>query len=172
MKKQQTATVADLFASALATCGPQAGETVGIALSGGLDSAALLHLAHAWAQEQGVALHAFHVHHGLSPNADAWLAHCAQACAGLGIAFEARKVTLEKNAKTGTEEAARKRRYAALGELCAAHGVRLPPTAHHQADQAELERPAQPRTRAAGRRFFTGTGRSSSSHGGGLYALY
>ena len=137
MKKQQTATVSDIFARALDACVSPAGSPVGIALSGGLDSAALLHLAHAWAQEHGVTLHAFHVHHGLSPNADAWLAHCEQLCAGLGIAFEARRVTLEKNAKTGTEEAARKRRYAALGELCAAHGVRLLLTAHHQDDQAE-----------------------------------
>ncbi|MGK5021809.1 tRNA lysidine(34) synthetase TilS [Janthinobacterium sp. LB2P10] len=137
MKKQQTATVADIFACALDACAPPVGSAVGIALSGGLDSAALLHLAHAWAQGRSVTLHAFHVHHGLSPNADAWLAHCEQTCADLGVPFEARRVTLEKNAKTGTEEAARKRRYAALGELCAVHGVRLLLTAHHQDDQAE-----------------------------------
>ena len=95
MKKQQTATVPDIFARALQTCVPPAGSPVGIALSGGLDSAALLHLAHAWAQEHGVALHAFHVHHGLSPNADAWLAHCAQLCAGLGIAFRAKPIVRE-----------------------------------------------------------------------------
>ena len=135
MKKQQTATVADIFTRALDACAPPAGSPVGIALSGGLDSAALLHLAHGWAQQQGITLHAFHVHHGLSPNADAWLAHCEQACTGLGVPFEARRVTVETNAKTGTEEAARKRRYAALGELCAAHGVRLLLTAHHQDDR-------------------------------------
>ena len=137
MKKQQTASVADIFARALQDCEPQAGQAIGIALSGGLDSSALLHLAHAWAQEQGVALHAFHVHHGLSPNADAWLAHCEQLCASLDVPFEAARVTIEINPKTGTEEAARKRRYAALGALCAQHGVRLLLTAHHQDDQAE-----------------------------------
>ena len=137
MKKQQTATVADIFARALDACTPESGSVIGIALSGGLDSSALLHLAHAWAQEQGVSLHAFHVHHGLSENADAWLVHCEQLCASMGVPFEARHVTVEKNAKTGLEEAARKRRYAALGELCAAHGVRLLLTAHHQDDQAE-----------------------------------
>gem|GEM_PF-3607412 len=42
----------------------------------------------------------------------------------------------------------------------------------HQADQAELQSPAQPGTGAAGRAFFGGTGISRSSHGGGLYALY
>jgi len=137
MKKQQTATVADIFARALAACAPQPGSTLAIALSGGLDSSALLHLAHAWAREHGMALVALHVHHGLSQNADAWLAHCEQACAALGVPFEARRVTLETNPKTGTEEAARKRRYAALGAMCAEHGARLLLTAHHQDDQAE-----------------------------------
>ena len=47
MKKQQTATVADIFARALDACAPAPSSAVGIALSGGLDSAALLHLAHA-----------------------------------------------------------------------------------------------------------------------------
>ncbi|OYO27528.1 tRNA lysidine(34) synthetase TilS [Janthinobacterium sp. PC23-8] len=137
MKKPQTAGVADIFARALQDCAPQPGDTIGIALSGGLDSSALLHLAQAWSQEQGVSLRAFHVHHGLSPNADAWLAHCEALCASLGVPFEASRVSIEVNPKTGTEEAARKRRYGALGALCAQHGVRLLLTAHHQDDQAE-----------------------------------
>jgi tRNA(Ile)-lysidine synthase len=79
---------------------------------------------------------AFHVHHGLSPNADAWLAHCESRCATLGMAFDARRVVLEKS-KSGVEAAARKLRYAALGAMCSAHGVRLMLTAHHLDDQAE-----------------------------------
>ena len=137
MKKQQTASVADIFARALQDCAPQPGATIGIALSGGLDSSALLHLAHAWAQQHGVALVALHVHHGLSPNADAWLAHCEQACAALGVPFASRHVQLETNPTTGTEEAARKRRYAALGALCAEHGAQPLLTAHHQDAQAD-----------------------------------
>jgi tRNA(Ile)-lysidine synthase len=39
--------------------------------------------------------------------------------------------------KSGTEAAARKLRYRALGQLCGAHGVPLLLTAHHQDDQAE-----------------------------------
>ncbi|MNZ42017.1 hypothetical protein D3C78_595830 [compost metagenome] len=42
----------------------------------------------------------------------------------------------------------------------------------HQADQAELQSPAQPGAGAAGRAFLRGTGISGSGHGGGLYALY
>jgi tRNA(Ile)-lysidine synthase len=135
LKKQQTPTLASTFEQAIAETGEA--PRIAIALSGGLDSSALLHLAHAWARERGVALHAFHIHHGLSANADAWLAHCEQACAALGVTFEARRVELVRKEKTGTEEAARKSRYAALGALCREHGVNLLLTAHHQDDQAE-----------------------------------
>jgi len=110
--------------------------SIAISCSGGLDSMALLRLAHAWAAGQGVALVAFHVHHGLSPNADAWLAHCRQACAELGITFDSRHVEVVKG-KAGTEAAARKLRYRALGQMCVAHGAPLLLTAHHLDDQAE-----------------------------------
>ncbi|HWW70851.1 MAG TPA: tRNA lysidine(34) synthetase TilS, partial [Duganella sp.] len=66
-----------------------------------------------------------------------WLAHCEQASAALGVTFEGRRVELARKEKTGTEEAARKSRYAALGALCREHGVDLLFTAHHQDDQAE-----------------------------------
>jgi tRNA(Ile)-lysidine synthase len=96
----------------------------------------LLHLAHEAAQAAGVPLFAFHVHHGLSPNAGSWRDHCAQAAAALGVVFDHRAVTVEKG-KSGVEAAARKQRYAALGEMCRAHGIKLLLTAHHLDDQAE-----------------------------------
>jgi tRNA(Ile)-lysidine synthase len=110
--------------------------SIAVACSGGLDSMVLLHLAQAWAREQGLNLFAFHVHHGLSPNADQWLAHCEQATAALGVGFDHRRVTVAKG-KSGLEQAARKLRYAALGEMCRAHGAQLLLTAHHLDDQAE-----------------------------------
>nr|WP_229728810.1 tRNA lysidine(34) synthetase TilS [Oxalicibacterium flavum] len=109
---------------------------IAVAFSGGLDSAVLLHLAHAHAQRHGLTLHAFHVHHGLSPHADAWLAHCREQCASLGVVFDARQVSLA-DARNGIEEAARTLRYAALGDMCRMHGVSMLLTAHHQDDQAE-----------------------------------
>jgi tRNA(Ile)-lysidine synthase len=112
-------------------------NAIAVAYSGGLDSAALLHLVHACAQKQGLTLFAFHVHHGLSPNADAWLAHCRYQCERLGIAFDARHVEVADVAGGGVEEAARLQRYAAFGEMCRAHAVPLLLTAHHQDDQAE-----------------------------------
>ncbi|MYM37978.1 tRNA lysidine(34) synthetase TilS [Duganella qianjiadongensis] len=146
MKKQQIPTLSSIFAQATSAAlarvqadgsAAAAPARIAVALSGGLDSSALLHLAHGYARAHGVTLYAFHIHHGLSPNADSWLAHCEQACAALGVAFEAQRVQLTDQGKTGTEAAARKVRYAALGGLCARHGVRLLLTAHHLDDQAE-----------------------------------
>ena len=105
---------------------------IAVALSGGLDSMVLLRLAHA----QGLDVCALHVHHGLSPNADAWRDHCAAAAAGLGIPFDWRPVVVAKG-KSGIEAAARKQRYAALGEMCRAHGAGVLLTAHHLDDQVE-----------------------------------
>ena len=107
-----------------------------MAFSGGLDSSALLHLALAYARMHDLALFAFHVHHGISPNADAWAAHCRASCAALGVTFDERRVSLSKP-KSGVEAAARKLRYAALGDMCRIHAVRLLLTAHHLDDQAE-----------------------------------
>jgi tRNA(Ile)-lysidine synthase len=136
VSRQQAGSLPDTFARALAALRGQSSPSIAIAFSGGLDSSALLHLAHAYAREHGLALFAFHVHHGLSPNADAWLAHCRDSCAALGVTFDERHVTLEKG-KSGIEAAARKLRYAALGAMCAQHGVQLMLTAHHLDDQAE-----------------------------------
>ncbi|TFW30016.1 tRNA lysidine(34) synthetase TilS [Duganella callida] len=126
------------FEQSVTAARAQAGEgAIAIALSGGLDSSVLLHLAHAYAQTHGLALHALHIHHGLSPNADAWLQHCERECATLAVPFAARRIQLQDQKKSGTEAAARKARYAALGALCREHHVSLLLTAHHQDDQAE-----------------------------------
>lgn len=108
-----------------------------IAYSGGLDSSVLLHLAARYCQREAIPLHAFHVHHGLSPNADAWLAHCEQQTRALNVPFQAARIQPDNVAADGVEQAARVARYAALGDLCRTHGVQLLLTAHHQDDQAE-----------------------------------
>jgi len=115
---------------------PDSTPCIAVALSGGLDSMVLLRLAHAHARAHGFDLHAFHVHHGLSPNADAWRDHCAAAAADLGIPFDWRAVDVARG-KSGIEAAARKQRYAALGAMCRAHGADVLLTAHHLDDQAE-----------------------------------
>lgn len=112
-------------------------QRIAVAYSGGLDSAVLLHLLQAYTASHQLQLFAFHVHHGLSPNADRWLAHCEQQCGQSGTPFDARRIQIEGAGKSGVEEAARHGRYAALGEMCRAHRVPLLLTAHHQDDQAE-----------------------------------
>lgn len=113
------------------------GGAIALAYSGGLDSALLLRLLADHGRRNARQLFAFHVHHGLSPNADDWLTHCERDAAALGVAFDAARVTLPDVAEHGVEQAARLARYRALGELCKKHGVSLLLTAHHRDDQAE-----------------------------------
>jgi tRNA(Ile)-lysidine synthase len=103
-----------------------------IALSGGLDSCVLLHsLA---ALDLPITLHALHINHQISPNANAWEAHCADMCARLSIAFTAVKVDV-KNSGRGIEDAAREARYAVFEHHIKSGDYLL--TAHHADDQAE-----------------------------------
>lgn len=110
---------------------------VAVAFSGGLDSSVLLHGMRACLSDRDITLYAFHVHHGLSANADQWSEHCAAVCAKLNLPFAVRQVAVNAEGGTGIEEAAREARYAALGAMCAEHDVELLLTAHHIDDQAE-----------------------------------
>lgn len=108
---------------------------IAIAYSGGLDSSVLLDAAVRLAGASRCV--ALHVHHGLSPNADAWLAHCAATASALGVAFDARRVELAHDDPSGVEAAAREARYRALDEMCALHGAQSLWLAQHADDQAE-----------------------------------
>jgi len=105
-----------------------------IAYSGGLDSTVLLHAAHRVALERGVSLHALHVNHQLSLNAEAWQAHCADQCAALGREFAAVCVQVV-NQGAGLEAAARAARYRVFAEQLGEEEQLL--LAHHRDDQAE-----------------------------------
>ncbi len=108
---------------------------IAVAYSAGLDSSVLLHLcAHS---RQVVPALALHVHHGLSTHADSWVEHGRAQAAELVIPFEVAHIELGRINAEGLEAAARKQRYAALGEMCARHQIDILLTAHHQDDQAE-----------------------------------
>lgn len=124
-----------------------------LAYSGGLDSRVLLAwlvaLRHA---DPGYSLRAVHVHHGLSPNADAWAAHCQQICDTHAVPLEVVRLRLTCGPRQSLEAVARQARYGALAARLAP-GERLL-TAHHQDDQLEtlllaLKRGAGPRGLAA-----------------------
>lgn len=140
MDDRLVASVVDAFERALGAIRARVStstERLAIAYSGGLDSSALLHLAHRYAATHHVQLYAFHIHHGLSANADNWLLHCEQDCLRRDIRFDTRRVHLSDCERDGVEQAARISRYAALGDLCRVHNVPLLITAHHLDDQAE-----------------------------------
>jgi tRNA(Ile)-lysidine synthase len=110
---------------------------IALAYSGGLDSSLLLHLACRYGKQNDLKIIACHVHHGLSPNADAWLAHAEAEAQRRGASFLSRRVVLDLNAGRGVEEAARLARYRALAEMCQQGEAGLLLTGHHQNDQAE-----------------------------------
>lgn len=113
------------------------GSILLLGLSGGVDSVSLLHQLMQWRQTFGFHLHAMHVHHGLSPNADYWAGHCQWLCQQYQIPFTITRVAVT-NTGAGLEAAAREARYAALYSY---HYQSQAPdwivTAHHQGDQAE-----------------------------------
>ena len=78
-------------------------------------------------------VHAIHVHHGLSANADAWAAFCASVCATRGISLTTKKVIVDSLSPAGLEGAARAARYAAFAEEGSANIL----LAQHADDQAE-----------------------------------
>ena len=103
-----------------------------LAFSGGLDSSVLLHLLAQVNKNLPFHLVAQHVHHGLSPNADAWAAFCTDICKKLNIPLLTSSVQVVNNG-LGIEASAREARYNALLQTNADFIV----LAHHQDDQAE-----------------------------------
>ena len=113
-----------------------AGQTVAVALSGGIDSIVLLDVLanfDAGSISQGRALQAIHVHHGISANADVWAEFCRSQCALRGIPLTVTAVNVDRQAGIGLEAAAREARYGALMQS----GAAFIASAQHQDDQAE-----------------------------------
>jgi tRNA(Ile)-lysidine synthase len=108
-----------------------------LALSGGLDSSVLLHLLVLLKPILRFELHALHVHHGLSPNADAWAALCMEQCQSLDVPIRVVQVNVDQSSKLGIEAEARQMRYQALFDERLSIQADFIVTAHHQDDQAE-----------------------------------
>ncbi|MEY2631603.1 MAG: tRNA lysidine(34) synthetase TilS [Pseudomonadota bacterium] len=111
-----------------------AGQKLLVGLSGGLDSLVLLHLCvqlrSRWPADCSLA--AVHVHHGLSPHADAWAEFCARRCAEWAVPLRIEKVKVQGRGE-GLEAAARAARYRVFAD-CDADLLLL---AQHRGDQAE-----------------------------------
>ncbi len=105
-----------------------------VAYSGGVDSHVLLDIlaTHHNSKNQ---IHAIHINHHLSPNANTWEKHCFSICHSYGVSFEVENLDLSHLAGESLESLARDKRYEALQKMINERGDLL--TAHHQQDQAE-----------------------------------
>lgn len=127
-----TSTEAARFAAALGRLWPEgAGGRLGLAVSGGPDSLALLLLAHA-ALPGKIAVAT--VDHGLRAAAADECRAVAQLCAERGVACEI--LTIETGAGN-LQAAAREARYAALAGWAQRERLGAVATGHHADDQAE-----------------------------------
>jgi len=116
-----------------------------VAVSGGLDSCALLHALARLAGERRLVLAVCHVNHHLRGEAsDADQVFVAALAERLGLPFQVRDVWPERLRATGSsrerpspEEAARRLRHEALDAMAEAFGADAIVLAHHADDQAE-----------------------------------
>lgn len=115
---------------------------VAVAVSGGRDSTALWHATARWARDQDAEVHALHVHHGLSPQADAWVKHLRRQASdwrrrGSPVQLHVTRLAGRPACGDSVEAWARRERYAALSHMAHACGCDLVLLAHHRRDQAE-----------------------------------
>lgn len=126
----------DLLAAVLTQLPDPLPQRLGVAVSGGGDSVALLHLAVRALSESGCTVMAATVDHGLRPGAGAEAEAVAGLCADLGVAHE----TLHWRGWDGQgnlQDRARRARYGLLTEWAAGHDISLLLTGHTADDQAE-----------------------------------
>ncbi|MBK7356127.1 tRNA lysidine(34) synthetase TilS [Propionivibrio sp.] len=111
------------------------GSRVCVGLSGGLDSVVLLHALNRLVSSTDIpfALTAVHVHHGISPNADAWAEFCVEYCQRQAVPLSVVHVAVPRCGGDGLEAAARRVRHDVFAK-CDADWLAL---AHHHDDQAE-----------------------------------
>lgn len=117
------------------------GERIVVAVSGGPDSTALLHVLHRLSPARNLALHVAHVHHGLrGKEADEDAAFVEKTASDLGLPHETICVDVRTRAqqdRSSLAVAARAARYEALEAVRAKCGASCVATAHTMDDQAE-----------------------------------
>ena len=112
------------------------GGRVLVALSGGADSVALLHLLQN--PDLALSLEAAHVHHGVrGAEADGDASFCEDLCAGMAIPFHLLRIDPTVPLISGREGTWRRLRYRSLLDLKKTSGLDALATAHHSDDVAE-----------------------------------
>ncbi len=112
------------------------GARVLVALSGGADSVALLHLLSA--PSLSLELEAANVHHlARRTQAHRHAAFCRDLCTRRAIPFHLLRLAVEPAPREGREAAWRRQRYRALLDLAAQRSLDAVATAHHRDDVSE-----------------------------------
>ncbi|MBN2645218.1 MAG: tRNA lysidine(34) synthetase TilS [Desulfuromonadaceae bacterium] len=117
-----------------------AGSRVLVAVSGGADSVALLHLLHSFSSRLNFSLLVAHLDHGLRPDSLSDAVFVARLCRDLGLPAVFLYCNIAQRAGTsaaGLEEAGRNVRYAFLQQTARRYGCKRIALAHHRNDQAE-----------------------------------
>ena len=111
-------------------------KRLGLAVSGGGDSMALMHLAAAWAAQSGAVLQVASVDHRLRPEAGGEVAMVARAAHALGLDHAI--LTWEQAPGNGNlQDAARRARYGLLADWARAHALEAVALGHTLDDQGE-----------------------------------
>jgi tRNA(Ile)-lysidine synthase len=116
-------------------CQLQVGQRLLLAVSGGGDSTALLHVMAGLAEERGLLLFAHGVDHRLRPESAAELDLVEALAERLGVSFSRTEITVAHG--NSPQAKAREGRYAALRARATELGGALIVTAHHADDRAE-----------------------------------
>ncbi|MGK7312749.1 MAG: tRNA lysidine(34) synthetase TilS [Candidatus Longimicrobiales bacterium M2_2A_002] len=127
----QAGSLPDRLRRRLAAGPVEEGDAVVVAVSGGLDSVALLHLLRFPLRDLDLGLRAAHLDHAMRPGSAADAAWVRGLCTAWDIPLTAARL----DPPAGSEADARSRRYAFLEEAAPAGAWIL--TAHHRDDQAE-----------------------------------
>ena len=115
----------------------EAGQKVGVAVSGGADSVCLLHVLRELASHWDLRLHVLHLNHGLrGAESDEDAEFVGRLAAEFGYPFTGRDADLTASADN-LEQAAREARLAFFGEMLATSQVARVATGHTRSDQAE-----------------------------------
>lgn len=118
----------------------QHGDTIGVALSGGSDSMALLHYLNAIKHDLGISIVALHVDHSIRENSANDASFVSKYCKDNGIRLFKTKIDVPSHAKQksiGLEQAARECRYDFFSAALDKGIVDKIALAHHSLDQAE-----------------------------------
>ncbi|MCU6710797.1 tRNA lysidine(34) synthetase TilS [Paenibacillus sp. J5C_2022] len=116
------------------------GDSIVVAVSGGPDSMALLHMLHRASSACGLQIVAAHVNHGFREESAAELKVVRAYAAQLGVPCETAELELREyiaDNRLNLQAAAREKRYQFLHETASRHDAACIALAHHADDQAE-----------------------------------